>query len=220
MTRELHVTQMNYNYIAIEGNIGAGKTTLARMLAEHYQADLLLERFEDNPFLPKFYKEPERYAFPLELSFLADRYHQLNKYVLGPNLFSSLTISDYFLSKSLIFAKTTLSDDEYRLFWQLFEIMFQSVPKPDLMVYLYTPIAQLQQNIKKRGRNYEKEIKTDYLQRIQSQYLDFLRKHGDQMRILVIDTSDLDFVANSVDFQQIVENIEKPLSESVHRQVV
>jgi deoxyadenosine/deoxycytidine kinase len=211
---------MNYNYIAIEGNIGAGKTTLAKMLAEHYQADLLLERFEDNPFLPKFYKEPDRYAFPLELSFLADRYHQLSKYVLGPNLFSSLTISDYFLSKSLIFAKTTLSDDEYRLFWQLFEIMFQSVPKPDLMVYLYTPIEKLRQNIRKRGRNYEKEIKSDYLERIQSQYLDFLRKHGDQMRILLIDTSDLDFVANSVDFQQIVENIEKPLSEGVHRQVV
>jgi deoxyadenosine/deoxycytidine kinase len=211
---------MNYNYIAIEGNIGAGKTTLAKMLAEHYQADLLLERFEDNPFLPKFYKEPDRYAFPLELSFLADRYHQLSKYVLGPNLFSSLTISDYFLSKSLIFAKTTLSDDEYRLFWQLFEIMFQSVPKPDLMVYLYTPIEKLRQNIQKRGRNYEKEIKSDYLERIQSQYLDFLRKHGDQMRILLIDTSDLDFVANSVDFQQIVENIEKPLSEGVHRQVV
>jgi deoxyadenosine/deoxycytidine kinase len=211
---------MNYNYIAIEGNIGAGKTTLAKMLAEHYQADLLLERFEDNPFLPKFYKEPDRYAFPLELSFLADRYHQLSKYVLGPNLFSSLTVSDYFLSKSLIFAKTTLSDDEYRLFCQLFEIMFQSVPKPDLMVYLYTPIEKLRQNIQKRGRNYEKEIKSDYLQRIQSQYLDFLRKHGDQMRILLIDTSDLDFVANSVDFQQIVENIEKPLSEGVHRQVV
>lgn len=211
---------MNYNYIAIEGNIGAGKTTLAKMLAEHYKADLLLERFEDNPFLPKFYKEPDRYAFPLELSFLADRYHQLSNYVLGPNLFSSLTVSDYFLSKSLIFAKTTLSGDEYRLFWQLFEIMFQSVPKPDLMVYLYTPIEKLRQNIEKRGRNYEKEIKSDYLQRIQSQYLDFLRKHGDQMRILLIDTSDLDFVANSVDFQQIVENIEKPLSEGVHRQVV
>lgn len=212
--------KMEYSYIAIEGNIGAGKTTLARMLAKHYEADLLLEQFEDNPFLPKFYKDPDRYAFPLELSFLADRYHQLNKHVTGPNLFSSLTISDYFLSKSLIFAKTTLSEDEFRLFWQLFEIMFQSVPKPDLMVYLYCPLEKLRENIRKRGRHYEQEIESDYLERIQTQYLDFFRKHGHQMRILVVDTSDLDFVAHNEHFLQIVEKIEQLLAEGIQGQIV
>ncbi len=204
---------MNYNFIAVEGNIGAGKTTLTHKLATHYGAELLLEKFEDNTFLPKFYAEPERYAFPLELSFLAERYQQLNQKNTNPNLFSDLVISDYFLSKSLIFARTNLSEEEFRLFWQLFDIMFQSVTKPDLLIYLYAPVDKLIQNIIRRGRPYEQEIQVSYLERIQSQYLEFLRKHADQLRVLVIDTSDLDFVANPADFQSILSLIEKPLSK-------
>lgn len=190
------------------------------MLSEHFQAKLLLEHFEDNAFLPKFYKEPGRYAFPLELSFLAERYQQLNKYIQGPDLFSSLTISDYFLSKSLIFARTTLTDDEYKLFWQLFDIMFQTIPKPDLLVYLYAPLEKLKTNIKQRGRAYEQAIEPEYLERIQAQYLEFLRKHGKQMRVLVLDTSGIDFVNNPTDFLDVIKQIEKPLSEGVHGQVV
>jgi len=204
---------MNYNFIAVEGNIGAGKTTLTHKLAAHYGAQLLLEKFEDNTFLPKFYAEPERYAFPLELSFLAERYQQLNQKNTNPNLFSDLVISDYFLSKSLIFARTNLSEEEFRLFWQLFDIMFQSVTKPDLLIYLYAPVDKLIQNIMRRGRLYEQEIQVSYLERIQSQYLEFLRKHADQLRVLVIDTSDLDFVANPADFQSILSLIEKRLSK-------
>jgi len=204
---------MNYNFIAVEGNIGAGKTTLTHKLAAHYGAQLLLEKFEDNTFLPKFYAEPDRYAFPLELSFLAERYQQLNQKNTNPNLFSDLVISDYFLSKSLIFARTNLSEEEFRLFWQLFDIMFQSVTKPDLLIYLYAPVDKLIQNIMRRGRPYEQEIQVSYLERIQSQYLEFLRKHADQLRVLVIDTTDLDFVANPADFQSILSLIEKRLSK-------
>lgn len=205
-----------YNFISIEGNIGAGKTTLARKLSEHYGAELLLESFEDNNFLPKFYKEPERYAFPLELSFLAERFHQLHGSSLGPNLFSSLTVSDYYISKSLIFARTNLSEDEYKLFWQLFDIMFQNIPKPDLLVYLYAPVDKLLSNIKKRGRQYEQGIKSEYLIDLQNQYLDFLRKQSAQLRVLLIDTARIDFVKSHNDFERILSLIETPVGKGVH----
>lgn len=208
MNRLWYPTCMNYRFIAIEGNIGSGKTTLAHMLAEHYGAQLLLEGFENNAFLPRFYENPERYAFSLEMSFLAERYQQLREVLSGTSLFNTLTISDYYLSKSLIFARTNLADDEYRLFWQLFHIMFQSIPKPDLLVYLYTPVEQLRENIRKRGRPYEQGIGADYLAKIQEQYLDFLRKHGDQLRVLLVNMEQGDFVARSEDFQRIVEAIE------------
>lgn len=211
---------MDYNFIAVEGNIGAGKTTLAKMLAKHYNADLLLEGFEDNAFLPKFYKDPERYAFPVELSFLADRYQQLSQRDIGPNLFSSLTISDYFISKSLIFARTNLSDDEYRLFWQLFEIMFQSLPKPDLLIYLYSPVDKLMGNIRKRGRRYEQNIQAGYLERIQQQYLDFLRQRSGQLRVVLLDTSTADFVKNPKDFRKILSIIEQEAPKGIYHQTV
>lgn len=211
---------MEHSFIAIEGNIGAGKTTLSRMLAEHYGAELLLEGFEDNAFLPKFYREPERYAFPLELSFLADRFHQLNTDAAGPNLFTNLTISDYFLSKSVIFAKTNLGPDEYKLFRQLFDIMFDRIPKPDLLIYLYAPVDKLLRNIRRRGRRYEQNIAPDYLDNLQRQYLDFLRKQSGQMRIHLLDTSNIDFVQNRPDFESILSIIETPAEKGVHHQVV
>ncbi len=210
----------DYSYISIEGTIGAGKTTLARMLAEHYGASLILEQFENNEFLPRFYENPDRYAFPVELSFLAERYQQIQKRELGPNLFSELSIADYFLSKSLVFAGVNLKEDEYRLFRELFDIMFQSVPKPDLLVYLYTPVEKLQANIQKRGRRYEQNIESEYLERIQKYYLDFLRKYSNQLKIILLDVSDLDFVANQKDFESIIEIIESPVSKGVHHQMV
>ena len=212
--------QKNYNYISIEGTIGAGKTTLAKMLAKHYDAKLVLEQFENNEFLPKFYNDPEKYAFPLELSFLAERYQQIKKNELGPNLFNDLTIADYFLSKSLVFASSNLKEDEYKLFREVFDIMFHSVPKPDLLVYLYVPVEKLLTNIRKRGRRYEQNITYDYLQRIQDQYLEFLRKYADQLKVLILDVSELDFVKNEQDFNSIVEIIEKPISTGLHREMV
>lgn len=210
----------DYSYISIEGTIGAGKTTLARMLAEHYNSNLILEQFENNEFLPKFYENPDRYAFPLELSFLAERYQQIRKHELGPNLFGELTIADYFLSKSLVFAGATLKEDEYRLFRELFDIMFQSIPKPDLLVYLYVPVEKLQKNIQKRGRRYEQNIEPEYLERIQKYYLDFLKKYANKLKILVLDVSKLDFVKNPDDFESIRTIIETPISEGVHHQMV
>lgn len=211
---------MDYNFIAVEGNIGAGKTTLSHMLAEHYGAKLLLEGFEDNAFLPKFYREPERYAFSVELSFLAERFQQLNARAAGPNLFSSLTVSDYFISKSMIFARTNLGPDEYKLFRQLFDIMFDSIPKPDLLIYLYAPVDKLLHNIRRRGRRYEQNIDATYLHNIQQQYLDFLRKQSGHMRIHLLDTSNIDFVENPADFEAILSIVEKPASKGVHHQVV
>ncbi|HRX32118.1 MAG TPA: deoxynucleoside kinase, partial [Tenuifilaceae bacterium] len=153
-------------YLVIEGNIGAGKTTLATMLANELNAKLTLEQFSDNPFLPKFYQNPERYSFPLELSFLAERYRQLNVDLRSTSLFHNITIADYFFMKSLIFAQNTLTGDELQLYKQLFNIIYSSLPKPDLYVYLHLPTEKLLKNIEKRGREYEKTITADYLNSI------------------------------------------------------
>jgi len=211
---------MKYNYIAIEGPIGSGKTTLSKMLAEKYTAALILEEFENNEFLPKFYSNPSRYAFPVELSFLAERYHQLSKLGQGQDLFSSLTISDYLLSKSLIFASSTLGDSEFALFRRIYDIMFKTVPTPDLLVYLYAPIEQLLRNIRKRGRRYEQGMSESYLRNLQANYLDFLRKQSEHWRILVLDVSEVDFVDDNLAFEYIVSLIEKPVSKGLHHQQV
>lgn len=210
----------HYNYISIEGTIGAGKTTLAKMLAEYYGAELILEQFEDNSFLPGFYEDPEKYAFPVELSFLAERYQQIKKIGPGPNLFDEIFISDYFLSKSLVFASTNLKKEEYKLFREVFDIMFDTIPKPDLLVYLYVPVEKLLDNIRKRGRRYEQNIPYDYLERIQNQYLEFFRKYSDQLKVLVLDVSELDFVKNEQDFKSIVKVLEKPISKGLHHEMI
>lgn len=195
---------MRYNYIAIEGNIGAGKTTLATKIAEKYNGKLILERFEDNPFLAKFYDNQEKYAFPLELSFLAERYQQLKRELASQELFTDFTISDYFLNKSLIFARKTLNDDEYQLFITLFNIMNANLPRPDLLVHLFVSTTRLQSNIKMRGRDYEQRIPDEYLEKIQASYLDYLKQQP-QHRILLLDINALDFVARPSDFQKIVD---------------
>ena len=189
-------------YIVIEGNIGAGKTTLASMLANCRNARLVLEQFADNPFLPKFYNDPQRYSFPLELSFLAERYKQLNAEIRESSLFQPLVIADYFFMKSLIFAQNTLAKDEFNLYRQIFEIIYGSIPKPNLYVYLHLPVPKLLENIKKRGRDYENTITSEYLERIQNGYFEFFKQHP-SYSFLIIDTTNIDFVHNSHDFQKI-----------------
>jgi deoxyadenosine/deoxycytidine kinase len=202
---------MKYNFIAIEGNIGAGKTTLSTMLAKYFNARLVLEQFSDNPFLPEFYKNPEKVAFPLELSFLADRYGQLKQDLINLDLFNEVTIADYFIYKSLIFASNNLKEDELQLYQRLFDIIATALPKPDLLIYLYLDTNQLQKNILKRGRSYELNIKAEYLEQIQNRYLAFLQGLP-QQKIIVIDMQGIDFMNDTKKFEQIISllNIDYP----------
>lgn len=195
-----------FNYIAIEGNIGSGKTSLARRIGDDYNAKLVLERFADNPFLPKFYADEDRYAFPLEMSFLADRYHQLTDDIAQFDLFKNFIVSDYFIFKSLIFAQITLSKEEFALYRKMFDIMYKEIAKPDVYVFLYQNTERLIHNIKKRGRDYEQNIQADYLEKIHKGYLSFI-KSKEELNTLIIDVSELDFVNNDTDYQIIVKQI-------------
>ncbi len=205
-----------YNYIAIEGNIGAGKTTLATRMSQQFNSRLILEQFEDNSFLPKFYEDPSRYAFPLELSFLADRFQQLKSKLALQDMFHPNTIADYFILKSLIFAKKTLSSEEFTLYSRLFSIIENALPKPDLLVYLYLDISRLQSNIRMRGRVYEQKIEDDYLRKIQEGYLDYI-KQQQGLRVLLIDTNKLDFVAHQEDYDQLIDIIMQEYPVGIHR---
>ncbi len=196
----------NYNFIAIEGNIGAGKTSLSHKIAQDFNAKLILERFADNPFLPKFYKEPERYAFTLEMSFLADRYQQISDDLSQLDLFKDFIVSDYDVHKSLIFSKVTLAEDEFRLYRKLFYQVYKDIARPDLYVYLYQNTERLQANIKKRGRKYESDIQDDYLEKINSGYLNFLRNQT-ELNVKIIDISDKDFVKNREDYLWLLNEI-------------
>ncbi len=189
-------------FLVIEGNIGSGKTTLAKMLADDLNAKLILEQFADNPFLPKFYKDQERYSFPLELSFLADRYKQIKKEVLNRDLFHPLILADYYFSKTAIFAQNTLKPDEYHLFRQIFDMVSDNIPKPDLYVYLHADTQNLLANIKKRGRDYEQEISAEYLDNIREGYFNYFRGIN-SFPILVIDVNNIDFVEKKNHFQQL-----------------
>jgi deoxyguanosine kinase len=193
---------VKYNYLVIEGNIGAGKTTLATMLAEDTNSRLILEQFSDNPFLARFYEEPERYAFQLELSFLSERYQQIKTELGYPDLFGQSVISDYYLAKSFIFSKHNLKDDEMVLFEKLFSIINLQVPRPDLYVYLHVPVERLIENIRERGRSYERNIKPEYLKEVQDGYFGFFKSQS-ELKIVVIDASTLDFVNKNPDYQKI-----------------
>lgn len=195
-----------FNYIAIEGNIGAGKTSLTKMIAEDFNAKTVLERFADNPFLPKFYEDKERYAFPLEMSFLADRYQQLTDDLAQFDLFKNFIVSDYYIFKSLIFAQVTLQDDEYFLYRKMFDIMYKEISKPDLYIYLYQKTPRLLENIKKRGREYEQNIAPEYLDNIHSGYATFI-KTEENLKTLIIDVSELDFVNHPDDYTNIIKLI-------------
>lgn len=202
----------NCNYISIEGNIGAGKTTLSTRISEDFNAKLILERFADNPFLPKFYNDPVRYAFPLEVSFLTDRYKQLTDDLSQFDLFKDFVITDYHIFKSLIFAKVTLGEDEYKLYKSMFDIMYKEMPKPDLYVYLYQNPERLLKNIKLRGRSYEQDIKSDYLERINQGYLDYIKTQTD-LNSIIIDVSEYDFVERQEDYITILNLIQNKLKE-------
>ena len=206
--RKINLEQ--FNYVAFEGNIGAGKTTLATKIAEDFNAKSVLERFADNPFLPKFYKDQNRYAFPLEMSFLADRYKQLSDDLSQFDLFKDFVVADYHIFKSLIFAKITLAEDEYRLYSNLFHIIYKEMPKPDLYVYLYQNSERLLENIKKRGRSYEQEIPSEYLDKINTGYLDYIKSQTD-LNVLIIDVSDRDFVKNHADYLFILNEIQNKI---------
>ena len=197
---------IRYNYVVVEGNIGAGKTTFARRIAEEFNARLILEHFADNPFLPKFYNDPDKYSFPLELSFLASRYKQLKEELVPQDLFKAFTVADYYFMKSLVFASSTLSGDEYNLYRQIFYIIYGSLPKPDIYIYLHLTPDRLLKNIKKRGRHYETNISREYLQRIQESYFTFFRQNPEN-KYLVIDINSIDFVENENDYNKLTETI-------------
>lgn len=207
LTRPIPLTE-KYNYIAIEGNIGAGKTTLTNMMSDEFNAKTVLERFAENPFLPKFYEDKDRFAFPLEMSFLADRYQQLSEDLAQFDLFKNCIVSDYYIFKSLIFAQITLQNDEYTLYRKMFDMMYKEITKPDLYVYLYQNTARLLKNIKKRGRDYEQNIEASYLQKIQDGYMNFIKTQPD-LNVLLIDVSELDFVNNKDDYNTIIRKIKE-----------
>ncbi|QQR85164.1 MAG: deoxynucleoside kinase [Flavobacteriales bacterium] len=208
---------MKYGYIAVEGLIGAGKTTLCKRLSERYNGRLVLEEFDENPFLPRFYEEPERYAFSVELSFLAQRYHQLKR-ITDRDLFAPLTIADYSIGKSLVFASATLPPDEYALFRDLYTIMYGDLPKPELIVYLHLPMERVRERIKQRGRSYEQSIPEEYLARLQERYLDHLQKQSGS-QVLIVDLERTDLLHDVEAFDRLLMNLaaEGPGSPAVLR---
>ena len=205
---------MAYHFITIEGNIGAGKTTLAHLLSKHYNARLILEEFADNPFLAKFYENQAQYAFPVELFFMAERYKQLKDLLQQKDLFKSLTISDYLFNKCLLFAKVTLPDDEFRLYQRLFEIIHQQLIQPDIVVYLHAPVSKLQENIKKRNRSYEQAIPDEYLFNLQETYTHYIKQHN--IKTLFVDASNADFLHNEKHVQAVIEALDKEYEVGQH----
>ena len=205
---------MNYHFITVEGNIGAGKTTLAHLLARHYNARLVLEQFTNNPFLPKFYENPQQYAFPLELFFMAERYKQLKELIYTKDLFQTVTISDYLFTKCLLFAKVNLAEQEFHLYQRLFEIILQQLVQPEIVIYLHAPVNKLQENIKKRNRSYEQSIPDEYLFNIQQTYTNYIKQHN--IKTLFIDASNADFLGNDKHLKVITDALEMELDGGQH----
>lgn len=205
---------MKYNFVTIEGNIGAGKTTLATLLSKHLNARLILEEFADNPFLPKFYENPSQYAFPLELFFMAERYKQLKELLQMTDMFRQITISDYLFTKCLLFAKVTLPEEEFRLYQKLFDIINPQILQPDLVIYLHAPVSKLQANIKKRNRSYEQSIPDDYLASLQDTYTQYIRQYN--IKTLFVDASNADFLENEEHFRIIMEALDKEYEQGQH----
>lgn len=205
---------MRYHFIAIEGNIGAGKTTLAHLLGKRLNGRLVLEAFADNPFLPAFYENPGQNAFPLELFFMAERYKQLKEMVQTTDLFRRVSISDYLFAKCLLFAKVNLPEEEFRLYQRLYDIIRQPLVQPDLLIYLHAPIPRLQRNIRKRNRPYEQLITDDYLFRIQETYLQYIRQH--ELRTLLVDATDADFLGKEQHLETILQALERDLDPGIH----
>jgi thymidylate kinase len=205
---------MKYKFITIEGNIGAGKTTLANLLSTKLNARLVLEEFADNPFLAKFYENPIQYAFSVELFFMAERFKQLKDLLGQQDLFQTTTVSDYLFTKCLLFAKVNLPDDEFRLFQRLFDMMQPQLIQPDILIYLHAPVNKLQENIKKRNRTYELNIKDDYLFKIQETYTGYIKQH--QMKTLFVDASNADFLNNEEHLNTILNALDRDYTGGQH----
>ena len=205
---------MKYNFVTIEGNIGAGKTTLSHLLSKHYNARLILEEFADNPFLPKFYENPGQYAFPLELFFMAERYKQLKELLQTKDMFQNITISDYLFTKCLLFAKVNLPEEEFRLYQKLFEIINPQIVQPDILIYLHTPVKKLQENIRKRNREYEQSIPNDYLFTLQETYTQYIKQHN--IKTLFVDASNADFLGYEEHLKVITDALDKEYDEGQH----
>lgn len=205
---------MKHQFITIEGNIGAGKTTLATILAKKLNARIILEEFADNPFLSKFYDNPGQYAFPLELFFMAERYKQLKEMVHTKDLFQSITVSDYLFTKCLLFAKVNLPEEEFRLYQKLFDIIHQQLVFPDVLIYLHAPVNKLQQNIKKRNRPFEQAIPDEYLFNIQETYTHYIKQHN--IKTIFVDASNADFIGNEAHVDIILNALEKDLDYGQH----
>lgn len=205
---------MKHQFITIEGNIGAGKTTLTNILAQKLNARIILEEFADNPFLSKFYDNPAQFAFPLELFFMAERYKQLKDLVHTKELFQSVTISDYLFTKCLLFAKVNLPEEEFRLYQKLFDIIHQQLMFPDVLIYLHAPVNKLQQNIKKRNRPYEQSIPDEYLFNIQETYTHYIKQHN--IKTIFVDASNADFINNEAHVNIILDALEKDLDQGQH----
>ena len=205
---------MKYSFVTIEGNIGAGKTTLANILSKHFDARLILEEFAENPFLPKFYQNPDQYAFPLELFFMAERYKQLKELLHANDLFQTVTVSDYLFTKCLLFAKVNLPDEEFRLYQKLFDIINPQIVQPDLLIYLHSPVAKLQENIKKRNRSFEQDIPNDYLYTLQETYTQYIKQHN--IKTLFIDASNADFIDNPKHLEIVLEALDKDYENGQH----
>ena len=195
-----------YKFIAIEGNIGSGKTSLSKMISNDFNFNLMLESFTENTFLPKFYNDQARYAFPLEMSFLADRYAQLSEVTNDYNIKNDFIVADYHISKSLLFSKITLPNDEYKLYKKFFKQFYNKLKQPDLYIYLLQKPSSLTKNIKNRGRYYEQNIQPEYLEKINNSYLEFIKKSTD-LNIKIIDISGLDFVNNRADYLYVLNQI-------------
>ena len=205
---------MKYNFVTIEGNIGAGKTTLAHILSKHYNARLILEEFADNPFLPKFYENPEQYGFPVELFFMAERYKQLKELLQTKDMFQHITVSDYLFTKCLLFAKVNLPDEEFRLYQKLFDIINPQIMQPDILIYLHSPVSRLQENIKKRNRSYEQSIPNDYLFTLQETYTQYIKQHN--IKTLYVDAGNADFLGNEDHLKIIIEALDKEYEDGQH----
>ena len=208
--------EIPYNYICIEGNIGSGKTSFTQMIHEEYQCQLILEEFNDNPFLPLFYQDKERYAFSVELFFMTERYKQLQQKLLKQDLFQKFTIADYSFVKSQLFARNNLIEEEYRLFLKLWNVLNASFPKPDILVYLHRDVETLRKYIEIRGREYEKLIEPEYLQNIQNIYFEYFRNIL-SFPVVIIDINDIDFVANPKHYEALKHIISSDYRPGVHR---
>lgn len=208
--------QFPHRFIAVEGNIGAGKTTLCKKMSDDFDCHLILEQFTDNPFLPHFYDNPDRYAFPVELFFMAERHKQLQGDLSQTKLFHKTTVSDYYFMKTLLFARSNLNPQEFQLFQQLFNVLNATFPNPDLLVYLHRPVPQLIENIRKRGRNMEEEISAAYLEKIQQAYLEYFHTQ-EQFPILIIELEDADFVAEPEYYDLIHQLLRIEYPKGLHR---